>query len=1133
MLGARIFSWNPHNPTNNQSIRRFGFAHSRNSLPEAMLGNGVLGIQRESCSKWERRAPLTPSHCAQLLHAGYRSDQGVKRILVQPCTKRIYHDIQYANVGCQISEDLSECGLVLGVKQPQPGTLLPERAYAFFSHTHKAQAENMPLLDEVLAKKVTLYDYERIVGENGERLVAFGEYAGRAGMIDFLRGLGERYLSLGYSTPFLSIGSSYMYMSLSAAKAAVLAAGDEIRTSGLPFQISPLIFIFTGTGNVSRGAQEIFRLLPHAFVDPSELPRLVESLSEKQADDSYSKVRCKRETFQVYGCVVTAEHMVAPNDPGQIFDKAKYYAHPEQYHSIFHENIAPYASAIVNCIYWEKRYPRLLTNEQLQKITSADKKINTRDFSYRLIGIADITCDIGGSIECVNRTTSIEQPFFRYNPTSDSYFDDMNGEGIILLAVDNLPTELPKEATNHFGDVLLQFLTDMVNAGSLSDLVLPIQQACIAYRGQLTLLYEYIDRMWQSNDRRCPLDANAQEKAQIQFKTTVSLDGHLFDQFLINEALDVIEKAGGQFHLATCQLGQTVDATSHAELEVMADSQEALSQIVDLLASVAHHSESGNIYPHEKKRFLRESSLQIASSNDGVIQQKSDCNENNLAKVLIIGAGRMCEPAVNYLVYHGLCLDETFLGEQTAPVSGSYGGSGVWVTVASLFLEDAVKATEGVPNTSAVQLDVADDAQLHSLISKVSVVISLLPPAYHITVANCCIETGRHLVTASYVSKEMSSLHDRAKSANVTLLCEMGLDPGIDHMMAMRMINSAHMRGGHVESFISYCGGLPSPASANNPLGYKFSWNPAGALKAGRNPAVYKSHGKIISVPGENLFTSAIPLRFPNLPAFALERLPNRNSLEYGDLYGISEEASTILRATLRYEGYGEIMNSLASLGFFSMEANPLLQNKDIACPRASYRLLLEDLMLRVSQRGGMSMLSNPGNSATATLKNNAETLVRLGCCKTDITGKQVSACISHLGLDAEEEISALCTSAFDVLCSRMEEKLAYAQNEQDMVLLHHEMEIAYQDGRPTEKHSATLLEFGELGPPKNSPFQKPQTAMACTVGLPAAIGAQLLLLGNVKSRGVLRPLDPEIYMPVLRILETSGVNIKENLEYM
>lgn len=1063
-----------------------------------MLGNGILGIKRESCNKWERRAPLTPSHCAQLLHTGYRSGgDGVKRILVQPCTKRVYHDIQYENVGCKISEDLSECGLIIGVKRAQEGALLPDRAYAFFSHTHKAQPENMPLLREILSKQITLYDYERIVGDKGKRLVAFGEYAGRAGMIDFFRGLGERYLSLGYSTPFLSIGSSFMYTSLSAAKAAVLAAGDEIRTNGLPYQISPIVFIFTGSGNVSRGAQEVFRLLPHTFVEPSQLSQVVDLVSKEQLNSSFLGSHCKRGTFQVYGCVVTAEHMVAPNGPSQTFDKASYYSHPEHYHCIFHKKVAPYASVIVNCMYWERRYPRLLTTKQLQELVCIHKDGNTGGLDSRLIGIADITCDIGGSVEFVNRTTSSEKPFFRFDPSSNLYSDDLNGDGIVVLATDNLPTELAKEATNHFGDVLLPFLPNMVFASSLSGLLRPVQLACIAHKGQLTPLYEYIHRMNLSNTRK-ELSEASEEKIATSYKTMVALDGHLFDQFFINEALDVIEKAGGQFRIASCELGQTVDATSHAELEVMAHSEETLSNILDLLASIAHRSEQGKALLKAERNIENSFLMRDAATEQG----------QNSGRVLIIGAGRMCEPAVNYLAHQGL-----------------------GVTVASLFLEDAVKATRGIPNTTAVQVDVSDKAQLLSIICTASVVISLLPPNFHVPVANCCIETGRHLVTASYTSADMSELHDKAMKAKISLLCEMGLDPGIDHMMAMKMINAAHLQGGKIRSFISYCGGLPAPACADNPLGYKFSWNPAGAIKAGRNSAIYKDEDKIISVSGDELFSSAVPLQLPNLPAFSLERFANRDSLQYGDLYGISEEASTIFRATLRYEGYCDILDSLANLGYFDTEPCPLLQNHGFSAPsRPSYRAFFEDLVLQIEKKKEMG---DDGNSVSEHPKNDPDTFHRLGCCKSQNSAKKVSVCIRHLGLDGEEEIPASCKSAFEALCSKMEQKLTYAPNEQDMVLLHHEIEIQYGDRRPSERHVATLLEFGDVGIGRTDPFQKPHSAMARTVGLPVAIGAQLLLQGNINSRGVLRPLHPEIYVPVLDVLESTGVHIKEHADYI
>ncbi|BAS81255.1 Os02g0783700, partial [Oryza sativa Japonica Group] len=238
------------------------------------------------------------------------------------------------------------------------------------------------------------------------------------------------YLSLGYSTPFLSLGQSHMYPSLAAAKAAVIAIGEEIATFGLPSGICPIVFVFTGTGNVSQGAQEIFKLLPHSFVDAGKLPELSAARSLSQHPQSSKRV------FQLYGCVVSSRDMVTPKDPTRCFNKADYYAHPEHYKPVFHERIAPYASAIVNCMYWERRFPRLLSIDQLQQLMKN---------GCPLVGISDITCDIGGSIEFVNKSTSIERPFFRYDPCTNSCHDDMEGNGVICLAVDILPTEFSKE----------------------------------------------------------------------------------------------------------------------------------------------------------------------------------------------------------------------------------------------------------------------------------------------------------------------------------------------------------------------------------------------------------------------------------------------------------------------------------------------------------------------------------------------------------------------------------------------------------------------------------------------------------------------------------------------------------------
>ncbi|KAK4478988.1 hypothetical protein RD792_014495 [Penstemon davidsonii] len=958
-----------------------------------MLGNGVVGILSESTNKWERRVPVTPSHCARLLHG----KTGVTRIIVQPSTKRVHHDALYEDVGCELSEDLSECGLILGVKQPKLEMILPDRAYAFFSHTHKAQKENMPLLDKVLAERATLFDYELIVGDHGKRLLAFGNFAGRAGMIDFLHGLGKRFLNLGYSTPFLSLGASYMYPSLAAAKAAIISVGEEIATKGLPSKICPLVFVFTGAGNV-------------------------------------------------------------------------------------------------NCMYWEKRFPRLLSTEQLQDLMRN---------GCPLVGISDITCDVGGSIEFVNQTTSIDSPFFRYDPRDNSYHHDMEGNGIICSAIDILPTEFAKEASQHFSDILSQFIGSLASSTCLDKLPAHLKRACIVHGGALTSLFEYIPRMRSSDLEDSVKVLSNFQPAKMKHTTLISLSGHLFDQFLINEALDIIEAAGGSFHLAKCQVGQSTDAMSYSELEVGADDKAVLDKIIDALTSLAN---PGEARVNCKNNMI---SFKVGKFKETIIEKESEIKSE--AVVLILGAGRVCRPAAEFLTSIGRSSSRQWLN--TCTTSDSKEKTSVRVTVASLFLKDAEEITEGIPNATAVQLDVMNQESLCNYVSQVDVVISLLPPSCHSVIASACIQLQKHLVTASYVDDSMSKLDELAKSSGITILCEMGLDPGIDHMMAMKMIDEARIRGGKIKSFTSYCGGLPSPDAANNPLAYKFSWSPAGAIRAGRNPATYKYNGEIVNVDGDNLYDSASKFRISDFPAFALECLPNRNSLVYGDLYGIQNEASTIFRGTLRYEGFGEIMGTLARTGFFNTEEKSILRNEK----RPTYRTFLLALL--------NSHTTTPLAEPIIGEKEMAEQIVAIGLCQKRETAIRTAKTIIFLGFHENAEIPISCKSAFDVTCLRMEERLTYSGSEKDMVLLHHEVEVVFSNGQPTENQRATLLEFGR------SEGGSSYTAMALTVGIPAAIGALLLLGKNIKRKGIVRPIDPEIYVPALDILEACGFKLHERID--
>lgn len=476
-------------------------------------------------------------------------------------------------------------------------------------------------------------------------------------------------------------------------------------------------------------------------------------------------------------------------------------------------------------------------------------------------------------------------------------------------------------------------------------------------------------------------------------------------------------------------------------------------------------------------------------------------------RFLILGAGRVCRPAAELLASaKSLCsypsLENCF--EVDFDVLDD-----IQVIVASLYQKEAEEIVQGIPNAMAVELDVSDNESLRKYVSQAEVVISLLPPSCHVIVANACIELKKHLVTASYVNESLSKLDEKAKHAGITVLGEMGLDPGIDHMMAMKMINEAQVKGGKVRSFTSYCGGLPSPAAANNPLAYKFSWNPAGALRAGRNPATYKSEGEVINISGDGLYDSAVAFRLPDFPAFALEVLPNRNSLVYGDIYKIGDEATTIFRGTLRYEGFSEIMGTLARIGFFDTEPQAILTSPEKPTFETFTCMLL-----------GIDEDKLSGSTIGDT--DIAERIVALGQCKHQETAIKTARTIVFLGFHERTSIPPKCKTAFDVTCLLMEEKLAYSSTEQDMVLLYHEIEVEFPETHAKERHQATLLEFGKIEKGRTT------TAMALTVGIPAAIGALLLLANKIKSRGILRPIEPEVYAPALDIIQAYGINLLE-----
>src|SRR6185295_18828131 len=224
-----------------------------------------IGIRREDKNEWERRVPLTPDHVAELV------EQHGVAVHVQPSSIRAFPDKDYRSAGAEVDERLAAPRVILGVKEIPSELLLPGRTYLFFSHTSKGQAYNMPMLQRILELGSTLVDYEHVLDERGRRLIFFGRYAGHAGMIDALWALGRRLAAEGISTPFERVRLAHDYSSLDEAASHIARIGESLRHTGVPAGLHPLIVGFTGSGNVSRGALEIFDRLPHVEVDAEEL----------------------------------------------------------------------------------------------------------------------------------------------------------------------------------------------------------------------------------------------------------------------------------------------------------------------------------------------------------------------------------------------------------------------------------------------------------------------------------------------------------------------------------------------------------------------------------------------------------------------------------------------------------------------------------------------------------------------------------------------------------------------------------------------------------------------------------------------------------------------------------------------
>jgi saccharopine dehydrogenase-like NADP-dependent oxidoreductase len=438
-----------------------------------------------------------------------------------------------------------------------------------------------------------------------------------------------------------------------------------------------------------------------------------------------------------------------------------------------------------------------------------------------------------------------------------------------------------------------------------------------------------------------------------------------------------------------------------------------------------------------------------------------------MKKILVLGAGMVSRPMIQYLL----------------------GQPDYHVIMASRTVSKAEQMIDGHPKGEAFSLDVNDDRKVEDFVSKADLVVSLLPYTYHVKIAEMCIKHKKQMVTTSYVSDAMKALDMKAKAAGIVILNECGLDPGIDHMSAMRIIHDVEKKKGRVVGFRSTTGALPSHEANNNPFGYKFSWSPRGVLLASRNAAKWLENGKEISIPGEQLFENYVLQDIKGLGTF--ENYPNRNSVPYKNIYGL-KDATTVYRGTFRMTGWCETIRAIVALGWLSEE--PL---KDFA--GTTYGDLTRYLIG-----------AKPKDNLPVT------TAFYLGL-------KPYSAIIKRLewlGLFGNEPIPKDKNNPLDYLNVITLQKMSMGEHERDMVVMHHEFIAEYTSKK--EYVTSTLVDYG---------IPDGDTSVARTVALPAAIAVKMILKKEINITGVHIPVIPEIYNPILDELEEIGIKFIEKTE--
>lgn len=434
-----------------------------------------------------------------------------------------------------------------------------------------------------------------------------------------------------------------------------------------------------------------------------------------------------------------------------------------------------------------------------------------------------------------------------------------------------------------------------------------------------------------------------------------------------------------------------------------------------------------------------------------------------MKKVLILGAGMVVKPIVTYL------LNKDFQ-----------------VTVATRTKSKADAMIGDHPNGRSVAWTVEQEHELDQMIQQHDLTVSLLPYTHHLMVARKCIHLRKNMVTTSYVKPEMRALDEEARKAGIIILNELGLDPGIDHMSAMRIIDRIHNKMGKVEEFYSFCGALVAPEVEENPFRYKFTWAPKGVVMAGNNDGKYLRDGQVRYIPTEGLFKDPVQVNFPGVGL--LDVYPNRDSLPYADLYGIPE-VKTIFRGTFRYQGWCEIIDAMKRLRLLSYE-----------------KMNLEGLTYAgfLARQIGANDSQNILNKVAGWLNVSPES-------------RPIRA-MDWLGLFSQEPVNRLEDSPFEIVSDLMIEKMMIQPAERDMVVMLHTFVASYPGGEK-EVIKSSMLDFGTL---------QTDTSVARTVALPAACGVEMILEGRIRAKGVHIPVIPEIYNPILDSLEKMNIRMEE-----